>query len=148
MLGHYVKATLLIPAVALPPHSLRRLLAMSQSESDNGIAHLVLPCCVPLAQIVGSAYWLLEWLEVSGEYEYPTLVERVLLLHGRGCWPSFVALRSGHSSLSRCTFIRRERPWTPRARLLCALPPSGRSFLHLSGSLQIKRPCFRASSQL
>jgi hypothetical protein len=41
------------------------------SKSDNGIAP-VLPY-VPPAQTAGSANWLLEWLEASGVYEYPTL---------------------------------------------------------------------------
>ena len=64
---------MLIPAAALVPYGIRRVLAMS--KSDNGIASLVLPYVLPPTLIAGSAYWLLEWLEASGVYEFPAFVD-------------------------------------------------------------------------
>jgi phosphatidylinositol glycan class O len=59
---------LLIPAAVLVPFGIRRVLAIS--KSDQGIASLVLPYILPPALITGSTYWLLEWLDSSGAYEY------------------------------------------------------------------------------
>jgi phosphatidylinositol glycan class O len=57
---------LLFPAAVLVPYAIRRVLA--SSKSDNGIAALLLPYVVPPALITGSAHWLLEWLDASGDY--------------------------------------------------------------------------------
>ncbi|KAH9995319.1 hypothetical protein BJV77DRAFT_1059736 [Russula vinacea] len=87
---------LLIPAAALVPYGIRRVLAVS--KSDNGIASLVLPYVLPPALITGSGYWLLEWLDASGAYEFPAFVD---LRRARStlAWTSVlassVALRSG-----------------------------------------------------
>ena len=65
----FLVRVMLIPAAALVPYGIRRVLAFS--KSDHGIASLVLTYVVPPTLITGSAYWLLEWLESSGAYELP-----------------------------------------------------------------------------
>ncbi|KAI0272081.1 hypothetical protein BGY98DRAFT_1002678 [Russula aff. rugulosa BPL654] len=83
---------LLIPAAVLVPYGIRRVLAIS--KSDKGIASLVLPYILPPALITGSAYWLLEWLDSSGAYEYFTFTDlrqtRTIL-----AWSSVVAVLGG-----------------------------------------------------
>ena len=83
---------LLIPAAVLIPYGIRRVLAIS--KSDNGIASLLLPYVVPPALIAGSACWLLESLDASGEYEYPGYLDlrqaRTLL-----AWTSMLATVGG-----------------------------------------------------
>jgi len=83
---------LLIPAAILVPYGIRRVLAIS--KSDNGIATLVLPYILPPALITGSAYWLLEWLDSSGIYEYTAFMDlrrtRTIL-----AWSSVVAILGG-----------------------------------------------------
>jgi GPI ethanolamine phosphate transferase 3 subunit O len=59
---------LLLPTAALLPYGIRRVLAIS--KSDNGIAALLLPYLLPPALIAGSTYWLLEWLDASGEHHH------------------------------------------------------------------------------
>ena len=83
---------LLIPAAALVPYGIRRVLAVS--KSDNGIASLVLPYVLPPALITGSGYWLLEWLDASGAYEFPAFVD---LRRARStlAWTSVLAVVCG-----------------------------------------------------
>ena len=64
---------LLIPVVVLVPYGIPRVLAIS--ESDNGIASLLLPYVVPPALIADSACWLLESLDASGAYEHPEYLD-------------------------------------------------------------------------
>ena len=83
---------LLIPAAVLVPYGIRRVLAIS--KSDKGIASFVLPYIIPPALITGSAYWLLEWLDSSGAYEYFTFIDlrqtRSIL-----AWSSLLAILGG-----------------------------------------------------
>ena len=59
--------------VVLVPYGIWRVLAIS--ESDNGIASLLLPYVVPPALIADSACWLLELLDASGAYEHPKYLD-------------------------------------------------------------------------
>jgi GPI ethanolamine phosphate transferase 3 subunit O len=83
---------LLIPAAALLPYGIRRVLAIS--KSDNGIASLILPYILPPALITSSVCWLLEWLDSSGVYEYPAFMDlrwiRTIL-----AWTSVLAVLGG-----------------------------------------------------
>jgi phosphatidylinositol glycan class O len=83
---------LLIPAAVLVPYGIRRVLAMSRS--DNGIASLVLPYVLPPALITGSVYWLLEWLDASGVYEYPAFLD-LRWARSTLAWTSVVAVLCG-----------------------------------------------------
>jgi len=100
-----------IPATVLVPYGVRRVLAIS--KSDNGIASLLLPYIVPPAARVGSSNRSTRPAHTSTPNTW-TRDGRVLYSPGPACSLPSVALRSGRSFLSHCTY--------PRSR-----PPRGRS---------------------